>query len=225
MPTADQLQDATVAALTAKAGVGDNVFSPRTWRTVVEDEPILLVQSPKERKESLGRDAPQFTTTVTIRVVGRLRRKSSGDDDRTGAAVLVALGVLQRQVERAVINDYDLYRLIQQVAHVDVVSDVKSEGGYVHGELVMDFGLETYQGPEEFGEVEADEIVNIATFLDLVNVFSPDGAFDETPFPDSVTPFPRTAGPDGRLEGLFIWGAPADLDFSDPNNSGLLPGV
>lgn len=219
--TSDLLQGLIVAALTGTTGAGDKVFAPRDWPTTPGEMPILLIQSPTEHKESLGRSgAQQFTTTVTIRVVGRMTAKAQTGDAGAGA-LLAALGVLQGQIQVAVINSYDLSQQIQQIASVDVKNGVSSEAEQHLGELVMDFHLETYEGPEDFAPVTASPIDQLAIFADLVNVYSPSGTFDPTlePF-TAATPEPRTAGPDGRPEAsLFIdyTAVPiesvADLDF------------
>lgn len=199
--TSDTLQALMVAVLTGSTAAGDQVFAPRDWPTTPIETPILLIQSPTEHKESLGRSgAQQFTTTITIRVVGRLTGKAE-TGDAGAAAVLAALGVLQGQIERAVINSYDLTRAIQQIAAVDVQNGVKADAELHLGELVMDFHLETYEGPEDFAPIAATPIEEMAIFADLVNVFSPTGTFDPAlePF-TAARPAPRTEGPDGRPE-------------------------
>lgn len=218
--TSDRLQALMVAALAGTTAAIDNVFTPRDWPTTPIETPILLVQSPSEHKESLGRSgAQQFTTTVTIRVVGRLTGKAQTGD--AGAmAVLAALGVFQGQIERAVINSYDLTQAIQQIAAVDVKNGVSSDSELHLGELVMDFHLETYEGPELFAPIDSSPIDEMAIYADLVNVYSPTGVFvDLEPF-DAATPAPRTEGPDGRPEATILidFTAPpiesvADLDF------------
>jgi len=202
--TANQLQDDIVAVLTGATAAGDQVYSPRDWPTTPPETPILMVQSPIERKESLGRSsAQQFTTTITIRVVGRLTSKAS-TGDAGAVAVLAALGVLQDQIERAVINSYDLTRRIQQIAAVDVKNGVSSAAELHLGELVMDFHLETYEGPENFAPIPGTPIDEMAIYGDLVNVFSPHNTFTGTPFDSAATPAPRTEGPDGRDEGALL---------------------
>lgn len=228
--TADVLQGLVVAALLgpqggpAATGAGVNVFSPRDWPTTTDEMPIILVQSPSETKESLGRSgAQQFTVTATIRVVARVKALAQTGDQGAMAA-LAAIGVLQRQIEVAVINDYDLDQVIQQIASVAVKNGVSSEAEVHVAELVMDFAFEFYQGPEDFAPVVATPIDQLAVFADLVNVFSPTDTFDPAlePF-TAATPAPRTEGPDGRPEASIsvdftgpVIDSAAELDFSDP---------
>lgn len=212
--TTDALQALLVAALTRATdgvyatGIGANWFAPRDWPTSPDEMPIGLVQSPKERKESEGRSgAQQFTVTTIIRVIARVVSKA-GSGDAGAVAALAALGVLQRQIEVAVINDYDLTRQIQQFTSVDSTSGVKATGEFHTGELVMDFALEFYQGPEDFAPIAATPIEQMAIFADLLNVFSPAGDFlDAEPF-DVAVPAPRDLGPDGRPEGAMLTDLP-----------------
>lgn len=234
--SADVLQALMIDALTRQDAAGDyptgiagNWFSPRDWPTTPGEMPIGMVQSPKERKEGLGRSgAPQFTVTTTIRLVARVTAKAATGDAGAMAA-LSAIATLQRQIEIAVINDYELRRHIQQYTSVDVVNGVKDEAEYHVAELVMDFALEFYQGPEDFQPTAGTPIEQLTIYADLVNVFSPTGDYSGTDegllFPAEIMPSPRTAGPDGRAEGVVFIAVPTVLDFSDPNDSGLLPPI
>lgn len=198
------LQALVTAALMGKTAAGARVFTPRTWSTASEDMPLLLVQAPKETKTSLGRSgAPQFTCVTTIRVIGRVYVLAEAGD-AGAAAALAAAGDLQRQIEVAVINDFALHREVQNFAGVEVVTGVSKDAEQVFGETILDFALEFYQGPEDFAPIDGDPILELAIYADLLNVFSPTGVFDETPFAADATPPPRTSGPDGRLEGVAL---------------------
>lgn len=229
--TSGVLQNLVAAALAGKTAVGANVFTPRTWPTTADEMPIILVQSPRETKQnSNGRTGPaEFFVTTTIRVVARVSAKA-GSGDAGAVAAEFAVGLLQRQIEIAVINDDALRRAIQKFSSVEIETGVKSEGGLVFGELVMDLALEFYQGPEAFAPVVGTQFDELALYVDLLNVFSPTGVFADTPFPGSATDPPRTSGPDGRAEGMILIGVdqtvPAPLggvlDFSDPDLPGGL---
>ncbi len=206
--TSDLLQDLVVTAITGKTGAADRVYSPRTWPTKVDGGPIILVQSPKEHWQGMGRSGgPQFTSIITMRVIGRLTGAAAAGDP--GAqAVLAAVGVLARQIAVAVINDYALKRVVQAFASVDVVNGVSTEGERPVGEVVMEFGLEVYMGPEDFAPTVCSPIEQLAVYADLVNVFSPTGVFNGTPFAAAAAPPPRTSGPDGRAEGASLTDLP-----------------
>jgi hypothetical protein len=207
--TSDVLQGLMVAAMMGATAAGTNVFAPRDWPTDTSEMPILLVQSPSEVKENAaGRSGPpQFTVTTTIRVVGRVTAKAQTGDAGAMAA-LAATGVLQRQIEVAVINNYALRRAIQQFSSVTVKNGVSAEGEQHIAELVMDFALEFYQGPEDFAPNPSSVLEQFAIYADLVNVFSPTGTFAGTPFAGQAHPSPRTSGPDGRAEGAAVINIP-----------------
>jgi hypothetical protein len=199
--TGDQLAGLMVTALLGKTGAANQVFLPRDWPDDLGVMPILRLTTPTERKQSLGRSgAQQFTVVATVRVLGRLTAPAQ-NGDAGAAAVLTALGVLQRQIEVAVINSYDLTLLIQQIAFVEATNRVTSEAKQHVGELVMDFGLEFYQGPEDFAQPTLSALEEMAVFTDLINVYDPNGTYPTPPFPNAVQPAPRAAGPDGRVEG------------------------
>jgi len=206
--TAAQLGELMIAAITGETAAMGSVYSPRTWPTTLGAMPAVLVQSPRERKESLGRSGgPQFHAVIVIQVVGRITGRAEASD--AGAvALLGALGLLQRQIETATINNYALQRAVQQIVSIDITSGVNTEGDQPVGQLVMDYAFEVYQGPEDFAPIDATPIAQMAIYADLVNVYSPTGDFDGTPFAAAANPSPRTAGPDGRAEAGVILDLP-----------------
>jgi hypothetical protein len=197
--TAETLQDLIVAAVKGKTVAGDNIFTPRDWPARADLYPMLKVSSPTERKQSLGPNGPQFMTSVTIRLTGTLTAKPQKNNAGAGAA-LAALAIWQRQIEVTVINDYQLFRVIQEMESVDVVSNVSQQGETHIGELTMDFVMKFPQGPEDFAPPEFGSLRELHVFADLVNVASPTGTF-APPINYPVTPSPRVLGPDGRVEG------------------------
>ncbi len=202
--TADDLVALMVVALTGSTAAANNVFAPRDWPAQLGVMPILKVQSPTERKESLGRSgAQQFNVIATVRVIGNVTALASSGD-AGAAAAMAALRVLQRQIEVAIINSYDLTLRIQQIAFVEIQNRITSEGKQHVGELIMDFGLEFYQGPEDFAPPTISALEEMAIFTDLINVFDPNGDYPAPPVTDPVVPAPRTSGPDGRAEGAGL---------------------
>jgi len=219
MTTTSQLRQITAEALKGKTPAGDNVFSARTWPTWNGSYPIIWLHAPEESKESLGRNAPQFTVTATIRISARLQLKALPRNAAAGAMIL-ALEDMQRQIEMALINFPPLMTRLQQFPFIHSRMDEDGEGEQNLGELVMDVGMEFYQGPEDFYPLEEPEpippfdpvavVASIQPIVpldsvdvtdDMVNVFDPSGTYVDPPFPDAVNPAPRTAGPDGRAEG------------------------
>lgn len=214
--SASVLQGLLVAALVTQTPAAEwktmaqaNVYDPRTWPTTLGAMPIILVDTPKETKRGMGRSGgPQFTCVATVRVVGRVTAKASAGDDNAAGACLAAAQLLERQIEVAVVNDYDLKLVVQQFASVEVETAVRRDGEVLFGETVMLFGLEYFQGPEDFAPNPFSDLEEIALYADLVNVFSSSGDFTgdphATPFVDQAADPPRTQGPDGRAEGAVI---------------------
>jgi hypothetical protein len=220
MTTTSQLRQIAAEALKGKTAAGDNVFAARNWPTWNGSYPIIWLHSPEEDKESLGRNGgPQFNVTATIRISARLQLKALPRNAAAGAMIL-ALEDMQRRIEMALINFPPLMNRLQQFPFIRSRMDEDGEGEQNLGELVMDVGMEFYQGPEDFYPLEEptpvppfDPVVEAAKVSpivplemvevtdDLINVFDTSGTYPDAPFPDSVTPTPRTEGPDGRAEG------------------------
>lgn len=150
MTTTAQLRPLVVAALSGATAAGTNVFSPLDWSTWSEDYPVIFVTTPDEDAESLGRNgAPQFTVTATLRVAARVEAISVANDQ--GAAVAyAALETLRDQIKTAVINYTPLMQLLQQFPFYRTRMRVGAEGEQHLAEVVVDIGLEFYQGPEDF---------------------------------------------------------------------------
>lgn len=220
MTTTSDLRLLSAEGLKGKTIAGNNVFVARTWSTWDGNYPILYLHSPDEDMDSLGTvSAPQFTVTATIRVSARVQVKNLPRNG--GAAVAQAqLEDMQQQIKMALINFPPLMRRLQQYPFVRSHFRDNGEGDSELAELVMDIGMEFYQGPEDFYPMEeeipkppldpAAEIAAIHTIVpleqmnittDLTNVFDAAGVYDNPPFPGAVNAAPRTAGPDGRAEG------------------------
>lgn len=196
--TSDDVTAAILAALIGHTAAAANVFSPRDWPVQLPDMPILMLQAPKEHKDSQGPNAPAYNVSCTVRVIGRLTAKATANGNQAGT-LLIALGVLQRQIEVAVINNYALYRIISEIVSVDTESQVRSDGNQPIGELTMDFVCNFYQGTEAFAQPVVSPLEQLAVFGDFLNVFDPNGVY-EKPFDYPVPEPPRTIGPDGRVE-------------------------
>lgn len=201
MTTSADLRTLAAAALKGATDAGQNVFSALDWPTWNGSYPILYLQTPVEDKESLGRNGgPQFTVTATLKVSARVQTPAQANGAGAAAAV-AALEALQRQIELALINNPTLMRELQQFPFVRSEMKVSAEGEQNLGELVMDVGMEFYQGPEDFFPIATTPLEQITVDLDATNVFDANGTYANPPFPDAVLPAPRTQGPDGRAEG------------------------
>ncbi|EKN3880789.1 TPA: ATP-binding protein [Yersinia enterocolitica] len=156
-----QVRQLVVAAILGKTDAENRVYSPSDWPTTEEIYPVILVQTPIEEKQSLGRNAPQFNTITTVRITGRLQ-ELDGENENDGAnKAELALERLREQIERAVINSYDLTRQTQQFARVRSTIDLDSAGEGHLAQLLMELDIEYYQGPEDFYPIEADSLLGI----------------------------------------------------------------
>lgn len=157
------------ALIAANTDAGARVYSPRDWATRSEDYPSLLVQTPFDEKRSLGRNAPQFESVATIRISGRVEAFDSETNDGATQAE-VALENLREQIERAVINSYDLTRVVQQFRHIRSAIQVDAGGDGHIGQLTYEIDAEYYQGPEDFYPVEGVPLEGVD-----VTIQQPDG--------------------------------------------------
>ncbi len=164
------LRGLVISALTGTTDALDRVYSPRDWPTSEDMYPAILVQTPFDVKNSLGRNVPQFTTVTTVRITGRLQELDDLDQDNGAVKAEEALEQLREQIERAVINSYDLTRQIQQFLQMRSTIDISAGGEGHTAQLLMELDIEYYQGPEEFYPIEADPLQGID-----VTLIEPDG--------------------------------------------------
>ena len=102
--TSAEIRSVFVTALKGATDAGQSVYSPFDWPTQSDSYPIITVRAPKERKESMGRNAPLFTVTSTIEIVAKTKSPALVGD--AGSAVaLAALEVIKAQIESALINN------------------------------------------------------------------------------------------------------------------------
>ncbi|MGP3594312.1 hypothetical protein [Vagococcus sp. WN89Y] len=167
---ASTLRQMVVTALIGKTDAAERVYSPRDWPTTADLYPAILVQTPFDHKRSLGRNAPQFNTITTVRISGRIQEYDSETDDDGAMKAEIALERLREQIERAVINSYELTRVIQQYAEVRSTLDVDASGEAHLGQLLMEIDIEHYQGPEDFYPVDINTLEGIDVTLSM-----PDG--------------------------------------------------
>lgn len=112
----------------------------------------LLVNANSDAKSSWGPQIPSFTTTVVVKVQGRLQ----GNTHRQAQDLMDAL---RYQVEKAIFTDQPLIAAIIQFAHVQTQMDINAEGEYHMGAFSTDISMEV---PEIFAEgVDEDDIDEI----------------------------------------------------------------
>lgn len=155
MTTSAELRALFVTALTGATDAGSTVYSPFDWPTEPTAYPFILVRAPKERKVSLGRNAPLFDVTTTIEIIARTKSPAQVSD--AGSAVaLAAAERLKGQIEVALINNPAVWaypdgsQRISQFASVDSEITTSSEGSMPMAELLMHIEVDFTQGPEDF---------------------------------------------------------------------------
>lgn len=200
----DQTQIRTLAVaalLAADTSAGSNVF-PNFDLPTFPQPAAIYVYIPGDRKESMGRTIPEFTTVVTLAVVCKLAGTDPG-------ALTTAVDTLRQQVLAAILTNYDLVSGIQQFANVDTRVEYSSDGRQHIAQIQIHFDIEFpelfdpyTQAPAAAQSVAVDLNV-IDVNVDLQNVFDPTGTYADPPFPAAVVSAPRTSGPDGRNEGTL----------------------
>lgn len=155
---AANIRQLVVDALMNTTDAKDRVFSPRDLPTTRDMYPALLVQTPFDHKHSQGRNTPAFTSITTVRISGRVQ-EYDGETENDGVMIAeLALERLREQVERAVINSYELTRNIQQFREIRSAIDVSADAEAHLGQLTYEIDIEYYQGPEDFYPVDGDPL-------------------------------------------------------------------
>lgn len=190
--------------LKATAGV-KTIASPGVWPTPSEKLPAILVNAPTEQKLPNSVGQANFVTGSTVVVQGQLARS-------TPEEALDAIDALAFAVENAVLMDYWVTRTVQRFTSVQTDIEVTSDGGphlggfrmTLVGEMFETFDPTQVQPPGSPWPPASPLIVpfeQAQIHLDTMQPFDPNGTYPNPPFPDAVTPAPRTSGPDGRDEG------------------------
>lgn len=188
-----QLRLAVLAVLqTTLTGVA-LIESPSATATQPKQMPYVGLRCGNERKVSFAKQLPSFTTTTTLEIIARVAASNAQDAQD-------AIEALAYQIEQAVLCAPSVITLLQQVAGVTTVTDISGEGSQYQAGVEMSFDCEL---PEVFEAVITDAFEGVNLHVDAVRPFDANGVYLDPPFPASVTPAPRTAGPDGRDEGYI----------------------
>ncbi|WP_145587189.1 ATP-binding protein [Yersinia kristensenii] len=162
---AAQIRQLAAAALIGKTDAEGRIYSTDIWP--ITTYPAILLQTPVEVKESIGRNAPQFKTMTTLRISGHIQLSEA--DNRVTEAAL-ALERLCEQIQLAVINSYELTRQIQQFAKVRTTMGIDSNSEPHFAQVTVELDLEYYQGPEDFFPLETLQLTGLDVTIDM-----PDG--------------------------------------------------
>lgn len=196
-----QLRLAVIKAIQGiNLGMSFALESPGDWSTPPASLPAVLVRSPRERKESVARTMPEFTTTATIEIEARVAALT-GEDAQDSIENFCYL------IENAILSDYTTIGMIQQVLSVDTETEISSEGKFHFGGAKMSFSFEMFEAfdPTSINPNSVVPLLSIGLHADLVNVYDPSASYvpstDAPPY--TPVPAPRTSGPDGRDEAAL----------------------
>lgn len=168
------------------------MYSPGDWSVPAPKLPAIKLRQAKERKESNGRNGQtSFTTIAAFEIKAELQANS-------GPAALLAVETIGAQIEAAIFKSIPLRRIVQKFAFCDTETDVTAEGAPHVAGLSILLGIEIM---ETFVPDIDTQLLQMDLTADLTNVADLNGTYPNPPFPDAVTPAPRTQGPDGRAEG------------------------
>lgn len=190
---------AALAALTGDSFIGVTIDSPGDWNTPPEGVPAILLRAPDDRKESIGRGAPQFTTSCSVEIEARVGAVTEGEAQD-------AIEALCFSIEMALLTNDALIRIINQVASVDTRTEVSADGRIHYGGARMVFVFEMPEMFDSFG-IDASSpgwptpLTSFGLHFDAGAPFDATGTYPN-PFL-AATPAPRTTGPDGRDEGAL----------------------
>lgn len=175
---------------------GRRVYALRDVPTEEPDYPCIIVYTPHEMKKSIMTGGvPEFDTTVAMQFLCR----TTGV---TGYAAQYAADLLARQVEDALLLDPEFVRTVQRFDSVETTMTLNGEHEYHVAEAAVTFGLEIFQDYDPGDSIE-DTLEGIDIHVDAITPADATGTYANPPFPSSVTPAPRTQGPDGRDEGAL----------------------
>lgn len=141
------------ALLAAGTLAGPNVFLPRDWPLNSAKMPALLLQTPRERKESRGRSGiPQYETTTWLEVRGQ----TNGEDP---VQVETDLETLADQVELVMMGFVvGPPQQLEEIAAVETEFALSADGKRHLGEAVLRFAL---QYPESFVPSVPDNLLEV----------------------------------------------------------------
>lgn len=201
-----QLRLAVVGELASKV-TGVTVMSPGIFPTPLEKLPVLLVSVPSEQKQSINKGEPEFNTTCSLVVQGQVTAE-------TPELAQDAIEDLAYRTENAVLNGYWIVLMVQQFSSVSTDVEITGEGKAHLAGFKMTFSAELFESFDPTGTAPdgstwppADPVLTplegIDVHADMASPFDATGTYPPGEFASSVTPAPRTTGPDGRDEGAL----------------------
>jgi len=189
-----QIRLAALAALTGASFAGVVIDSPGDWSTPPEALPAILLRATDDRKESITKGQPEFTTTISLEIEARV---GAVDD----AAAQDAIEALCYAIEMALLTNYALISIVNQVASFDTKMEISSDGKIHFGGARMTVNFEVPEMFDPFATVLPPALTSFGLHFDAGSPFDSTGTYANPLFPG--LPAPRTSGPDGRDEGAL----------------------
>ena len=191
------------ALLKYNTAAGANVVELGDWPSDPESMPQILVYDSHSEQISNARTGPNFTATAFIMVDARV-------DNQVRSGAKREIDMLEAQIKQAVLCSQEIQSQLQQVSSIRTQKKMNSDTGAHAAQVIIEFGLEYFQSMDEyFPNIPPYIYEQAGVHADLTNVVDKTGTYSDPPFPDAVTPAPRTVGPDGRDEGFI------QVDFAD----------
>lgn len=195
-----QIRLAVLAALNIPQFQGISIESPGDWNTPPEALPAILLRGGDERKDSIVKGAPEFTTSIAIVIEARV-----GAVDEVSAQD--GIEALCYCIEMAILTNHELIRIVNHVPTVLTSTLISSDGQIHFGSVEMTFTFEVPEMFDTFGPfnaLPAGQLVPLTSFgihIDAKTPYDPSGTYVDAVFP--AVPAPRASGPDGRDEGAL----------------------
>lgn len=185
------------AIITAETTAQNRIYTPRDYKLWDGLYPCVQVKTPQQQRESLGKDGtPHFRTIVSVVVVGTV--KADTEDECSEQ-----LEVLENQIEKSVITNFEIINEIEQFLNIQTDQLVTSEGDQHIGQVQLVFAMQSYEEFNPTDEIALESLDRVDIHIDTIYPYDATGTYTDPAFPDSVQPAPRTRGIDGRDEGYL----------------------
>lgn len=188
-------RDLRVAVLAALQAIDQvTVESPPTTATAPAQLPYIGLRCGPERKVGWGKQQlGEFTTTSPMEILARAAA-STQEDAQDAIEDLVA------SIEAAVFCNVAVLKMISAIPSVTSTTEFSGDGSRYQAECQISIDFEM---AEVFEPAPPPAFQGVNLHVDAGAPFDASGVYPDPPFPTSVTPAPRTAGPDGRDEGYI----------------------
>lgn len=194
----NQLRQLTQQAIIAAQTTAFNrVYSPRDYKLWDGIYPCVQVKTPQQQRQSLGKSgSPNFNTTVSVVIIGTVQADTEDEAEEQ-------LEVLENQIEKAVITNFEILNVIEQFETIQTEQIVTSEGSQHIGQVQLVFNMQSYEEFDPTSEIALESIDQFNIHIDTIYPYDATGTYTDPAFPDSVQPAPRARGTDGRDEGYL----------------------